>query len=256
MQLAGWCVVVWLGVLAAAGRRTQDKLSRSFGCVSSWFLHPAGISMLSTCFITSWFQQPAGTSLDIATRFQCLAESCVLSFDLVAEKPVVEKVVKAAVKRRPAPAAEPVAKKKRTTVGRAAPTLKYLSIVPVEVTDKEKRDVEVIDSEDTEPLSKVLKLTATSMFDEESLPIDEILKQIPEDMMVPSISAEEPTMIKFGRGIAFKEVDWYKATLPSIDSAANGKEPLVEEIKGNPAKEIFALIRQMYIFLYRFKTRS
>ncbi|KZV32323.1 Nucleoporin autopeptidase [Dorcoceras hygrometricum] len=44
----------------------------------------------------------------------------------------MEKDVKKAVaKRRLAPAAEPVAKRKRTTVGRAAPTEKYLSIVPV-----------------------------------------------------------------------------------------------------------------------------
>ncbi|KZV38460.1 hypothetical protein F511_40216 [Dorcoceras hygrometricum] len=49
----------------------------------------------------------------------------------VKEKEVVEKVVKAAVKRRPAPTAEPVSKKQRTTVGRAAPTEKILAIVPV-----------------------------------------------------------------------------------------------------------------------------
>ncbi|KZV41704.1 hypothetical protein F511_37028 [Dorcoceras hygrometricum] len=131
----------------------------------------------------------------------------------VAEEPVVEKVVKAAARRRPASAAEPVAKKKRTTVGRAAPTVKDLSIVPVEKTydeetdqkekadketdkmetktekaeeekendketekeetDKQKKDVEATDSEGTEPLSKVLKLTETSMSDEESLSIDD-----------------------------------------------------------------------------------
>ncbi|KZV55809.1 hypothetical protein F511_23376 [Dorcoceras hygrometricum] len=49
----------------------------------------------------------------------------------VLDEPAVEKVVKAAVKRRPDPTAEPVAKKKRTTVGRAAPTEKNLAIVPV-----------------------------------------------------------------------------------------------------------------------------
>ncbi|KZV41726.1 HXXXD-type acyl-transferase family protein [Dorcoceras hygrometricum] len=49
----------------------------------------------------------------------------------VTDEPVVEKVVKAALIRRPAPAAEPVAKKKRTTVGSAAPTKKTFAIVPV-----------------------------------------------------------------------------------------------------------------------------
>ncbi|KZV25929.1 hypothetical protein F511_29252 [Dorcoceras hygrometricum] len=43
----------------------------------------------------------------------------------------MEKVFKAAAKRRPAPVAEPVVKKKRTTVGRAAPTENILAIVPM-----------------------------------------------------------------------------------------------------------------------------
>ncbi|KZV55569.1 TMV resistance protein N-like [Dorcoceras hygrometricum] len=49
------------------------------------------------------------------------------------DEPTVEKILKkAAAKRRPAPAvAEPAAKNKRTTVGRAAPTEKNLALVPV-----------------------------------------------------------------------------------------------------------------------------
>ncbi|KZV26997.1 hypothetical protein F511_38458 [Dorcoceras hygrometricum] len=180
----------------------------------------------------------------------------------VMEEPMVQKVVTVETKRRPAPATEPVSKKKRTTVGRAAPTMKDLPIVPVQETDEEETDEEEIDKEEKDeeetdnekkdeeatdskymvPLSKVLNFTETSLFDEESLSFDEILKQIPEDMMLPSISAEEPTPIKFGRIIAFKEVDWYKGTIPKIDPAAKGKEPLVEEIKGNPVKEIISLI--------------
>ncbi|KZV23702.1 hypothetical protein F511_32104 [Dorcoceras hygrometricum] len=187
-------------------------------------------------------------------------------FEEVKEKVVVEKVVKATVKRRPSPTAEPVAMKKRTTIGRASPKEKDLSIVPVvqdtepisveetdeeeiekeeqveEETDKEKKDKEATDSKDTKPLRKVLKLTEPSLSDEESMPIDDILKQIHEDMMLPSILAEEPTWIVFGRGIEIKEVDWYKAILPKIDPMDKGKAPLVEEIKGNPDKEIFALI--------------
>ncbi|KZV56166.1 crooked neck-like protein 1 [Dorcoceras hygrometricum] len=78
-----------------------------------------------------------------------------------------------------------------------------------------------------EPLSKVLRLTETSVFDEDSMAIDDILKQIPEDMMLPSILAEEPTQIKFGRGIEIKEVDWYKATIPRINPLwTRGRRPL------------------------------
>ncbi|KZV43218.1 hypothetical protein F511_39110 [Dorcoceras hygrometricum] len=74
-----------------------------------------------------------------------------------------------------------------------------------EATNKGKRDVEAIDSENTEPLSK----------------------QIPEDMMLPSVTAEKPSKIEFGHGIEIKEVDWHKATLPTIDPMDKGKAPLV-----------------------------
>ncbi|KZV39389.1 hypothetical protein F511_23549 [Dorcoceras hygrometricum] len=77
----------------------------------------------------------------------------------VSDEPVVEKFVKAAAKRRPAPIAEPAAKKKRTIFGRAAPTEKTLAIVPMRVemetaekeTDKEKTAVEeTVEKETTE----------------------------------------------------------------------------------------------------------
>ncbi|KZV42683.1 hypothetical protein F511_15890 [Dorcoceras hygrometricum] len=57
--------------------------------------------------------------------------------DEVTVEPMVEKVVKAAEKRIPAPVVtDPAAMKKRTTVGRAAPTAKTLALVPV-VTEAE-----------------------------------------------------------------------------------------------------------------------
>ncbi|KZV28022.1 myosin-17-like [Dorcoceras hygrometricum] len=62
-------------------------------------------------------------------------------------------------------------------------------------TDKGKIVAEAIDFEDTEPLRKVLEITETSMSDEESMSIDDILR-LPEDMMLPSVTAEEPTKIK------------------------------------------------------------
>ncbi|KZV16682.1 Exocyst complex subunit Sec15-like family protein [Dorcoceras hygrometricum] len=107
----------------------------------------------------------------------------------------------------------------------------------------------IIDSEDTDPLSKVLEMTTkSSTSDEESLSIDDLLAQIPEDMMLPYTTFAEPTRIKFGLGIEIKEIkeikegDWYKASLPQIDIADKGKAPLVEpdEIKGHPAQELFS----------------
>ncbi|KZV21375.1 hypothetical protein F511_22779 [Dorcoceras hygrometricum] len=52
---------------------------------------------------------------------------------------------------------------------------------------------------------------------------------------------------KFGHGITITGVtdgDWYKANLPKIVVADNGKAPLVEldTVKGHPAREIFQLI--------------
>ncbi|KZV28124.1 hypothetical protein F511_25645 [Dorcoceras hygrometricum] len=46
---------------------------------------------------------------------------------------------------------------------------------------------------DTEPLSKVLEHTEKSTSDEKSMPIDDLLAQIPENMMLPSVTAAEPT---------------------------------------------------------------
>ncbi|KZV18554.1 splicing factor 3B subunit 1-like [Dorcoceras hygrometricum] len=62
------------------------------------------------------------------------------------------------------------------------------------------------DSEDTEPLSEVMELTDKSKSDEESISIEDILKQIPEGMMLPSMTAAEITRIKFGLGIKIPEV--------------------------------------------------
>ncbi|KZV24115.1 hypothetical protein F511_07239 [Dorcoceras hygrometricum] len=123
-----------------------------------------------------------------------------------------------------------------------------------EAADKRKQVEKIIDSEDTEPLSKVLDLTETSLSDEESMSIDDILRQIPEKMMLPSVLAEDTTKIRFGHGIAFREENWYKASLPQIDADDKGKEPLVEEInKGNPAKEMFSLICAYIDFLVQLR---
>ncbi|KZV28077.1 hypothetical protein F511_02163 [Dorcoceras hygrometricum] len=71
----------------------------------------------------------------------------------VNEKPTVEKGFMAVAKRIPAPASEPMAKKKRTIVGRDASTVKDLYIVPV--------------VQEAIPISMVLKYTETSLEKEE-----------------------------------------------------------------------------------------
>ncbi|KZV22792.1 hypothetical protein F511_24839 [Dorcoceras hygrometricum] len=240
--------------------------------------------------------------LTVRTVGTYFAKIKTITTEEVADEPQVEKVVKkAATKRIPAPATEPIANRKRTTVGRAAPTENDLALVPVateaepisivpaespsarrrrepkrklilqrvyddeksdeeeiveqgtdkkrpavekptleetveeivakiiaetteeigplaemekekeketekEAADKGKRVEKIIDSEDTEPLSKVLELTKTSMSDEESMSIDDLLQHMPEDMMLSSVTAEEPTKIRFGHGIAFREL--------------------------------------------------
>ncbi|KZV34512.1 hypothetical protein F511_27861 [Dorcoceras hygrometricum] len=178
-------------------------------------------------------------------------KSVLTASEEVKEKSMVEKVFTVEAKRRPAHAAEPVAKKKRTTVGRASQTVKDLSIVPV-VQEAIPISMEETDSEDTVPLSKVLKTTETSMSDEESMSIDDILKHIPKYVLPPSLSAEDPTKILFNHGLEFREVDWYK-DIPKIDPAAKGKASLVEEIKGHLDKEIFSLISANVDFLVQIR---
>ncbi|KZV30627.1 hypothetical protein F511_11144 [Dorcoceras hygrometricum] len=83
--------------------------------------------------------------------------------------------------------------------------------------------------------------------DEESLSIDNLLKRIPEDMMLLSVTAIEPAKINFVYGITIKGVTdkvWYKASLPIIVVADKGKVPLVEPdtVKGHPAHEMVQLI--------------
>ncbi|KZV38794.1 hypothetical protein F511_19844 [Dorcoceras hygrometricum] len=70
-------------------------------------------------------------TVNIVGTYVAKNKSVSTTAEEVKDEPVLEKVVKTAAKRRPAPIAEPAAKKKRTTVGRAAPTENTLAIVPV-----------------------------------------------------------------------------------------------------------------------------
>ncbi|KZV25812.1 splicing factor 3B subunit 1-like [Dorcoceras hygrometricum] len=95
------------------------------------------------------------------------------------------------------------------------------------------------EDDDMSGLNKVLELPDKYKSDEESMSIEDILKQIPAGMMLPSVIAAEITRIKFGLGIEIPEVnegDWYKASIPRIATSDKGKVPVVaeDEIKGNP----------------------
>ncbi|KZV36755.1 hypothetical protein F511_38465 [Dorcoceras hygrometricum] len=110
-------------------------------------------------------------------------------------------------------------------------------------TDGEPETVvsETVVQEETVQTAVVEKKT-----DDESLSLEETLLKISEDSVIPSV-AGEITKIQFSKGISIKGVnegEWYKASLPKIPANAKGKAPLktVDQVRGNPAKEIFTLI--------------
>ncbi|KZV20546.1 hypothetical protein F511_30119 [Dorcoceras hygrometricum] len=82
---------------------------------------------------------------------------------------------------------------------------------------------------------------------EELKSLDDLLIQISEDTMMPSVTAVEITKIRLGESINIQEVqerDVYYASLPRISIHDKWKEPLVEDepVKGNPARESVELI--------------
>ncbi|KZV17258.1 pentatricopeptide repeat-containing protein chloroplastic [Dorcoceras hygrometricum] len=83
--------------------------------------------------------------------------------------------------------------------------------------------------------------------EEEHMSIDDLLLQISDDMMLPSVTTAEITKIRLGESININEVherDWHYASLPRISTHDKGKEPLEENepVRGNPAKETVELI--------------
>ncbi|KZV20404.1 splicing factor 3B subunit 1 [Dorcoceras hygrometricum] len=99
---------------------------------------------------------------------------------------------------------------------------------PSKVIDKEEdyvknkeTDIQLVETEtwkeiDPEPVADVGQIPS----DEESLSIYDLLMRIPEDMMLPSVTAAYPAKIIFGHGITIRvsDGDWYKA----CDSHAHG----------------------------------
>ncbi|KZV19657.1 hypothetical protein F511_33020 [Dorcoceras hygrometricum] len=94
------------------------------------------------------------------------------------------------------------------------------------------------------------KAVGSKHTEEEHMSIDDLLLQISDDMMLPSVTAAEITKIRLGESININEVherDWYYASLPRlprISTHDKGKEPLEENepVRGNPAKETVELI--------------
>ncbi|KZV22280.1 splicing factor 3B subunit 1-like [Dorcoceras hygrometricum] len=63
------------------------------------------------------------------------------------------------------------------------------------------------DSEDTGPLIKALEPTYSTKSDEDSMSIEDILKHILADLIMPSMTAAEPTRINFALGIEIPRVN-------------------------------------------------
>ncbi|KZV45268.1 hypothetical protein F511_16851 [Dorcoceras hygrometricum] len=83
--------------------------------------------------------------------------------------------------------------------------------------------------------------------DEEQMSLDDLLMQISDDMMLPSVTAVEITKIMSDLPVKINEVqehDWYYANLPKISATEKGKAPLEEAdpVKGNPTREMVELI--------------
>ncbi|KZV39426.1 hypothetical protein F511_24130 [Dorcoceras hygrometricum] len=95
---------------------------------------------------------------------------------------------------------------------------------------------------------------------EEHMSIDDILMQISEDMMLPSVTAAEITKIRLGESISIpgvQERDLFYASLPRISIHDKGKEILVEDdpVRGNPARETVELICGDVDFLVQLRDR-
>ncbi|KZV45579.1 hypothetical protein F511_27189 [Dorcoceras hygrometricum] len=116
--------------------------------------------------------------------------------------------------------------------------------ITVEVAE---RSNSVTDEEDLEPFSKVLETSVSPISDDESLTIEEHLAQIPEGMMLPSLTSAEPTKIKFCSEIEIRGVedgDWYRENLPKIAAIDKGMKSQEEPdiVQWHPAREQFKLI--------------
>ncbi|KZV19837.1 hypothetical protein F511_34499 [Dorcoceras hygrometricum] len=91
---------------------------------------------------------------------------------------------------------------------------------------------------------KDINRAVSSIFtNEELMSIDDLLLQISDDMLLPSITATEITKIHLGESVSiteYRECDVHLTSLPRISTHDKGKAILEEDepIRGNPAREL------------------
>ncbi|KZV33272.1 hypothetical protein F511_41673 [Dorcoceras hygrometricum] len=130
----------------------------------------------------------------------------------------------------------------------------FEAFIETETVDKTEDNKEVAVSKTPE------KAVGSNQTDEEIMSIDNLLMQISDNMMLPSLTAAEVTKIRLGSSIEINEVrdsDWYYASLPRISTHDKGKEPLEEDepVKWNPAREMVELICGDVEFLVQLRDR-
>ncbi|KZV50387.1 hypothetical protein F511_33778 [Dorcoceras hygrometricum] len=132
----------------------------------------------------------------------------------------------------------------------------YASLTKISATEKGKAPLREADTVKGNPSREMVQLICADVdflvqmrqqIDEDLMTLDDLLMQISDDMMLPSVTAGEITKIKSDLPLKFKEVhdqDWYYASLTKISATEKGKAPLEEAdtVKGNPSREMVQLI--------------
>ncbi|KZV35940.1 nuclear matrix constituent protein 1-like protein-like [Dorcoceras hygrometricum] len=131
----------------------------------------------------------------------------------------------------------------------------------VKQTGTEERVADEQTLEIVDEIGTVTAAVGSKQSAEEHMSIDDLLLQISNDMMLPSVTAVKITKIRLGESININEVqerDWYYASLPRISTHDKGKEPLEENepVRGNPAKEIVELICGDVDFLVQLRDKK
>ncbi|KZV41507.1 dystroglycan-like [Dorcoceras hygrometricum] len=103
-------------------------------------------------------------------------------------------------------------------------------------------------ADNTSPVTvqEMNKAVNSRLVTEENMSIDDLLLQISDDMLLPSISAPEISKIRLGESVSLTEVrerDVYLTSLPRISTHDKGKDILKEDepIQGNPAHDLNTL---------------
>ncbi|KZV20296.1 hypothetical protein F511_43000 [Dorcoceras hygrometricum] len=109
----------------------------------------------------------------------------------------------------------------------------------LEMVDQIGTTVEADGSEQEVAAKNTEKSVGSKHYNEEQMSLDDLLMQISEDMMLPSITVAEVTKIR----------------LAEISTHDKGKEPLEEDepVKGNPARETVELICRNVDFLVQLR---